>query len=144
MVNLLESRGVTLALAEAGSGGSLAAALSEADNDHTVLVGAYIAPTIEKLQRLLGVQSKKGISSASAAQQVEQLAQATANVANSQMAIAVGEPWLDENGAAYMDVVFKFPDGHIEIRKLRYRGSGETARSRLVTQLLDQLRRKLR
>jgi nicotinamide mononucleotide (NMN) deamidase PncC len=144
VVKLIEARDATLALAEVGSGGSLAAVLSEADNDHRVLVGAYVAPTIEKLQRLLGLQSESRTGNASSAQQVEQLAQATADVADSQMAIAVGQVWRDENGAAYLDVAFKLPDGRIESRKFRRRGSGELARTRLITQLLDQLRRQLR
>ncbi len=55
VVKLLETRGETLALAEAGSGGSLAAALSSADASKDVLAGAYFAPTVEKLRRLLGV-----------------------------------------------------------------------------------------
>jgi molybdenum cofactor synthesis domain-containing protein len=144
VIGLLEARGATLALAEVGSGGSLAAALSEADVEHRVLVGAYIAPTIEKLQRLLGVQSENGTGNASSAQQVEQLARATAGAADSQIAIAVGQAWRDENGAAYLAVAFKLPDGRMENRQFRYRGSGELARTRLVTQLLDQLRRRLR
>jgi molybdopterin-biosynthesis enzyme MoeA-like protein/nicotinamide mononucleotide (NMN) deamidase PncC len=144
VVRLLEARGATLALAEAGSGGSLAAALSEADNNHRVLVGAYVAPTIEKLQRLLGVQSENRTGDASPAQQVERLAETTADVADSQMAIAVGQVWRDENGVAYVNVASKLPDGRMENRQFRLRSSGELARTRLITQLLDQLRRKLR
>jgi molybdenum cofactor synthesis domain-containing protein len=144
VVRLLAAKDATLALAEVGSGGSLAAALSEADSEHRVLVGAYVAPTIEKLQRLLGMQSESRTGTASSAQQVEQLAQATADVADSQMAIAVGQVWRDEKGMAYLDVAFKLPDGRIESRKFRRRGSGELARTRLITLLLDQLRRKLR
>jgi len=118
--------------------------MSEADSEHRVLVGAYIAPTMEKLHRLLGVQGGNKTDGASRIQQVEQLARATANVADSQLAIAVGQAWRDENGAAYVDVAFKLSDGRMESRKVRLRGSGELARSRLGTQLLDQLRRLLR
>jgi molybdenum cofactor synthesis domain-containing protein len=144
VVRLLEAQGTTLSLVEIGSGGSLAAALSEADLENRVLVGAYVAPTIDKLQRLLGVQSENRIGNASPAQQVEQLAQAMADVADSQMAIAVGQARRDENGAAYVIVAFRFPDGNLESRKFSLRGSGEMARSRLATQLLDYLRRRLR
>jgi nicotinamide-nucleotide amidase len=144
VISLLEGRGVTLALAEEGSGGSLAAALSEADSEHRVLVGAYIAPTIEKLWRLLGVQNDNLTDDESRTQQIEQLARATADAAESQLAIAVSEAWRDENGTAYVYVAFKLSDGRIESRKVRLSGSGELARSRLCTQLLDQLRRLLR
>jgi nicotinamide-nucleotide amidase len=144
VVWMLEERGATLSLAEVGSGGSLTAAMSEADSEHRVLVGAYIAPTMEKLSRLLGVQSENASDGASRIQQTEQLAKATADVAKSQLAIVVGEVWRDENGTAYVNVAFKLSDGHIASRKVRLRGSGELARSRLGTQLLDQLRRLLR
>lgn len=141
VVQMLEAHGATLSLAEVGSGGSLAAAMSEADSEHRVLVGAYIAPTMEKLRRLLGINKTDGVSRI---QQIEQIARATADVADSQLAIAVGEAWRDENGAVYVDVAFKLSDGGMESRKVRLRGSGELARSRLGTQLLDQLRRMLR
>ena len=144
VIQMLKARGVTLSLAEVGSGGSLAAAMSKADSEHRVLVGAYVAPTMERLRRLLGVQSDKRADSVSHTQQIEQLARATADVADSQLAIAVGEAGRDENGAAYVDVAFKLTDGRMESRKVRVRGSGELARSRLGTQLLDQLRRMLK
>ncbi|MCP4256508.1 MAG: hypothetical protein GY774_03155 [Planctomycetes bacterium] len=144
VIKLLEARGVTLSLAEIGSGGNLTAALSEADKEHRVLVGAYIAPTMEKLCRLLGVQNDNWKESASRSQRTEQLAKATAIVTESQLVIAVGEVWRDENGAAYVEVAFKLPDGRMESQKFRLRGSGELAARRLGTQLLDQLRRLLK
>ncbi|MHC4532386.1 MAG: molybdopterin-binding protein [Planctomycetota bacterium] len=141
VIQLLETHGATLSLAEVGSGGSLAAALSEADGDHRILVGAYIAPTMEKLRRLLGVNKTDGTSRT---QQIEQLAKATAEVTESDTAIVIGEAWRDENGAAYVNVVFKLPNARMESQKVRLRGSGELAARRLGTQLLDQLRRLLR
>lgn len=144
VIQLLEARGATLSLAEVGSGGSLAAALSEADAEHRVLVGAYIAPTIDKLRRLLGVKDDKWSDLVSPAQQTELLAKATADVAKSQLAIVVGQVWGDKKSAANVNVVFKFTNGRIENRIFPLRGSGELARSRLNTQVLDQLRRLLR
>jgi len=41
-------------------------------------------------------------------------------------------------------VVFRLPDGRLESRQVRFRGAGELSRSRLSTQLLDQLRRRLK
>jgi hypothetical protein len=35
-------------------------------------------------------------------------------------------------------------DGRLESQQVRFRGTGELARSRLSTQLLDQLRRSLK
>jgi nicotinamide-nucleotide amidase len=144
VVKLLEGRDATLALAEVGSGGSLAAALSGADSTHRVLAGAYIAPTTEKLRHLLRVSGDNWAGSKSRSEKIEQLAVAAANATASQWAVAVGETWADESGTIYVDVAFKLPDGRLESRRVRLRGTGELARLRLSTQLQDQLRRRLK
>jgi hypothetical protein len=43
-----------------------------------------------------------------------------------------------------VEIAFKLPDGRLENRQVRLSGTGELARSRLSTQLLDQLRRRLK
>jgi len=133
-----------LALAEAGSGGTLTQALIGADAGGQVLVGAYAAPTVEKLCHMLGTDNDNGPGDSSGGQKIKRLAAATADATASQWAIAVGEARRDENGSGYVDVVFKLPDGRLEIRQVRLRGTGELARSRLSTQLLEQLRRRLK
>ena len=142
VVKLLAARGVTLALAEAGSGGGLAAALSGKDGAEAVLAGAYVAPNGEKLRRLLRVPDEHW-SGLSRSQRVKQLATAAAGAAASQWAIAVGGVRQDESHVGYVEVAFKLPDGHLENRQFRLHGTGELARSRLSTHLLDQLRRRL-
>jgi nicotinamide-nucleotide amidase len=154
LLKLLEARDETLVLVEVSSGGSLAAALSNADGAHRVLAGAYIAPTIKQLRRLLGVQNDNWTESTSRVQRTERLATAAADATGSQWAVAVGEAWRDESrpsktgrdesGTGYVDIVFKLPSGRLESRKVRFRGTGELAGSRLSTQLLDQLRRRLK
>jgi nicotinamide-nucleotide amidase len=57
VLELLKARNETLALAEVGSGGTLAAALSNADANGQVLAGAFVAPTMEKLYRLLKINN---------------------------------------------------------------------------------------
>jgi len=144
VLKLLKARGERLALAEAGSGGSLAAALSSADANGQVLVGAYVAPTIEKLYGLLNIDNSNPADSGSADQKIKRLALAVADVTATRWVIAVGQARRDENRTSYVEAVFKMPDGRIESQKLRLRGIGELARSRLSTQLLDQLRRRLK
>jgi len=151
VLKLAEARGVTLALAEAGSGGALAAALSsglltesDAGGVQRVLAGAYVAPTEEKLRRLLGVHDEDWASSTSPAQRAQRLAAAAADVTKSQWVIAVGELSRDQSGADYVTVAFRLPDRRTEIRQVRLRGSGELARANLSTQLQDELRRKLK
>jgi competence/damage-inducible protein CinA-like protein len=143
VVKLLKARGATLALAEAASGGSLAAALSSADGADQVLAGGYVAPTVEKLRRLLGVRDDRWPGSTSGGQKIERLAAAAADVTASQWAVAVGQIRRNQSGAGYVQVAFRQPDGGLESRQVRSRG-GELARSRLITQLLDQLRRRIK
>ncbi len=142
VVELFAERNATLAFAEVGSGGSLAAAISGADGAQQVLAGAYVAPTVEKLRRLLGIRDDH--SEKSRSQRTEQLAEAAAAATASEWAIAVGKHWKDDRGVDYVNVVLRLPDGRFESRQVRFRGTGEPARSRLSTQLLDQLRRRLK
>ena len=140
VLKLLEAHSATLALAEAGSGGALAAALNGAEPARRVLIGAYCAPTDERLQHLLGKHNERPDTRNAS---VEQLARAVAEITGSQWAIAVGEIQRNESGAA-VAVAFKSPEGRLESRSVRLQGTGESARSRLVTELLDQLRRRLK
>jgi nicotinamide-nucleotide amidase len=144
VLELLKARGEKLALAEAGSGGSLVAALSSADTDGQVLAGAFVAPTVEKLLRLLNIDNDDPTSSGSADQRIKRLALAVANATASQWAIAIGEVRRDESDSGCVEVAFKLPDGRMESRQVRLNGTGELARSRLSTQLLDQFRRRLK
>ena len=144
VIELLEARGATLALAEAGSGGSLAAGLSGAEGAHRALAGAYVAPTEQQLRRLLRVPDDKWSGSTSSTQRVTLLAQAAAEATGSQWAVAVGQIQQEASGPRYVEVVFTQPGGRPESQHVGLRGSGELARLRLNTQLLDQLRRRLR
>jgi nicotinamide mononucleotide (NMN) deamidase PncC len=118
--------------------------LSIANGDKQVLAGAYVAPTVEKLRHLLAVDNDDRTGSTSGDQRIKRLAAAAAEATASQWAVAVGEAQQDENGSDYVEVAFKLPDGRLESRQIRLSGTGELARSRLSTQLLDQLRRRLK
>jgi len=143
VIKLLESRGLTLALAEVGSGGSLAAALCSVDGARKVLAGAYVAPTVEKLRRLLRVGDDRWSDSTSSGERLKLLAAAAADAAGSQLAVAVGESLPDKSGTGYVEVTFKLPGGRLDNQQVRLRGTGELARLALATQLLDGLRQRL-
>jgi len=144
VVRLFQKRGETLTLAEAGSGGSLAAGLSRCDGAGGVVVGAYVAPTEEQLRRLLRVPEEQIAADTSSVDGLKMLALAAADSTGSQWAIAVGEARQVENGGHYVEVVIKSPDGRLESHHVGLRGSGELTHFRLTTQLLDRLRRRLR
>ncbi len=139
VIGLLRARGATLALAEVGSGGTVAAALNGAEGAGDAVLGAYVAPTMERLHHLLDVHDANWAQSASGRDAVERLAAAAARAAASQWAVAVGP--LQEDGM--VEVAFRRPTGAIESERVALRGVGELARSRFVTHLLDRLRRRI-
>ena len=136
VVNLLRARSATLALVEIGSGGAVAAALTGADGTGEVVLGAYVAPTMERLHHLLDVHDANG---APGVETVALLATAAVRAAESGWAIAVGP--LRDDGT--VEVAFRRPSGAVESERIVLRGTSEPARTRFVTTLLDRLRRKL-
>ena len=144
VVSLLEKRGATLALAEVGSGGSLAAGITDTEGADTVLAAAYVAPTEERLRRLLAVPDEEWAGATSNDGKTRLLAVAAAESAKSEWTVAVGDVRQGANGARYVEVVLSLPDGGLESQRVGLRGTGQYARSRLVTRLLDLLRRKLK
>lgn len=139
VVNLLRARGATLALAEVGSGGTVAAALNGADGAGDVVLGAYVAPTMERLHHLLDASNVRWAEGKPGRDTVEKLATAIAGAAGSRWAIAIGA--LREDGM--VEVTFRPPTGTMESERVALRGVDELARSRFVTHLLDRLRRKV-
>jgi nicotinamide-nucleotide amidase len=140
---LLAARGAKLAVAEVASGGSLGAGLAGADGAGSVLAGAYLAPSEDRLRRLLAVADDAWSAATQGPARLELLANATARATGSQWVVVVGEAREDADGSRYVDVAFKSA-ARWEPQRIAVRGTGETARSYLATQLLDQLRRRLR
>ncbi len=144
VVKLLAARGARLATVEAGTGGRLAVGLGGADGARRVVAGAYVASTEEQLRRLLRVPDEQWTRGTSSTEKAGLLATTAAELTGSQWAVVVGEPRTDDRGARYVEVVVNSPDGLLDSRRVGVRGNGPSARSRLTTQLLDQLRRRLR
>lgn len=136
VIDLLRGRGATLELAEAGSGGALAAALSGSDGTGKVFSGAHVAPTEEALRKMLGVADDRW---AAADDKVKLLADAAAGSLKDAWVVAVGEARPEGDGGPWVAAVFRAPDGSSTSHRLPARD-----RARLVTRLLDQLRRRLR
>ncbi len=71
------------------------------------------------------------------------LAVSVARMTNSHWAISIGEPLGDGEGNHTMAMAIKHPGGQWESMQIQVRGSGQWDRARLVTEILDQLRRRL-
>ncbi len=142
VVKKLQSRGGLLALAEVGSGGYLAAALSSLPGIDHLLAGAYVAPTPEAMARMLQMPATtfNGVG----AEQPRALASAAAKLTQSQWALAVGPVESDNKSASQIWIALKSPGDHWESQSLTLRGSGEISRSTLTTQILDWLRRQIK
>jgi nicotinamide-nucleotide amidase len=143
VVRLLAARGQTLAVAEIGTGGALVAALNGARDAPRVLAGAHVAPTPSRLRHLLGIPEPPFEDRSDPSATVTQFARAAAAEAASAWAVAVGQIERKEDGS-FVAVGWRRPDGAVESRSVRVSGADASGRSRLVTVLLDQLRRRLR
>ena len=141
VVELFANRQETLALAEVGSGGSVAASLGSSDAAVSVLAGAYVAPSEDQLCRLLG---RTGEPATPGTTSRDHIAARLAEQTGAGWAVYVG-PMREDNAAGRcVDLVIRHPDGHTESRPLTWRGTGDLGRFNLTTQVLDVLRRNLR
>ena len=136
VVDLFANRHETLALAEVGTGGSIAASLGSAAAVADVLAGAYVAPDEQRLFRLFAPTGQH----ASEKSLVDQLAQTV----GADWAVYVGPIREDSAAGRYIEVRIHRPDGRTESKTLNWRGSGDLGRFNLTTQVLDCLRKALR
>jgi nicotinamide-nucleotide amidase len=142
VVQALLARGGSLALAEVGSGGHLAAALSGCAGIDRLLAGAFTAPTEAAMTKLIPVPAEQ--AGASGVAKVKAWAAGATRSAQSQWAIAVGPVESEPGGARTVWLVVRFPEGRWETRRVAVQGAGELAHANLATQVLDQLRRWLK
>jgi len=145
VVELLQQQKATLAIAEVGGGGTVVAGLSGADNLGRVLIGAYVAPTENQLHSMLGISDNRWRELAAEGQhaRLSALVSAVAESTGSRWSMAIGEPMEDPDNRALVQVVWRHPDGSFSSLRTPSRGTGEPARARLATTLLDHLRRML-
>ncbi len=143
VLSLLEQRGQRLALAEVGSGGSLAAALGNAPNAGRALAGALVATDLEALRRMLQIAEGDWPSADASSDRLQQLAQATGKLTGADWVIVLGQPAQQTDGNRPIPVAVKDPGGKVEQLQQTI-GSGDAGRAVLVTRILDHLRRRLR
>lgn len=141
VLRALGARRVRLALAEVGSGGSLAASLNTVPEAADVLTGAFAAPSEERLAGLVQVSADQLRGAGNAEARAKMLAEAAASHAHADWAIAVGAA---EGAASARQVWVAIKAGERwDTQRLSLRDTGELGRASLVTQALDRLRRML-
>jgi len=139
IIQRLRMRNQFLTVAEVGSGGSVAAALTRVPGAQAVLVGSYGAPSLDRLQVLLG-----GPLSVPAGPEKPLIAVLAERVVRSdrEWGLVVGEikPRTDTPGS--LQVAILKPQAFVTVHTLPWQDASGSARTRLVTRLLDLLRRE--
>lgn len=139
----LGARGLTLSIAEVGSGGALATGLNAAKGADVAIRGSFSAPHMEGLRRLLDIPEGRWAGEADVERRLRALAENLAARTSSGWAIVIGEIDSRDGAARTVPAALRFQDGRIEMLQAGLRGAGESARAGLVTQFLDMLRRRL-
>ncbi len=136
----LSQRGETLVVAEVGTGGAIAASLSNAKDAKQAFSAGLVAPSDSVMAVLLKVG--KGSSLAEGDGRGDAVARAMARRASmctgSEWALAVAQEGAAAGGSKLLWVAVRSPGEPIQTCQV-----GPTWRGRLVTQALDFLRRRL-
>lgn len=141
VIRRLQARNQFLTLGEVASGGSLAAALTQVAGADAVLVGTFGAPSLDRLQLLLGgappvpLNPGKPVIALVAEQMVLRSDRA--------WGVVVGEIRSAENPPASLQVAILKPQASVTVHAIPWGHTRGSARGRQVTRLLDLLRRQL-
>ncbi len=142
VVDLLAAQGKTLALAEAGSGGSLTAAVGGSPAIDQVLIGAYVAPTEARLEKMLGSPGREEADDAGVSARAAALAERLAEQTGADLAVVTLAATSGDGTGRFVEAAFRHTD-YAATQRVALRGQGEFARFQLKTQVLDLIRRRL-
>lgn len=135
----------SLATAEVGSGGSIAASLNHARNAAQVYFGGYVAPSDRVMSAMLEIANDSKSDDAVDPQElVRRIARRACERSGSRWGLAVGEELGEGNDSRFVWMALgTIPDGFTTERD-SVRGQGETGHANMVNSALDLLRKKLR
>lgn len=147
VLGLLNSQGIRLAVVEVGSGGALTQALVEAAARPGPLAGTLVAPDHTTLAGLLHQPLSppdRRLPPPQEAQAAAEAAELARNILGGTRGLAVMAPVEGEGGERFLWAAFGSGEAGFVQRRLLVRGTGRNSTNRLVTDLLDFLRRELR
>lgn len=136
--------GHKVAIAEVGTGGCLTAALGSSPSTSTFVAGSFTAPDAAAIAKLLGLSLVVKNGPVEKAPSLEVIAQKTAQLTDSQLAIVVIPEVASGEGKLPFRVGLLYPDGHCVVETLAGRESAEIQGRNLATAILRQLWRQLR
>jgi nicotinamide-nucleotide amidase len=139
----LLAAGHTIAVAEVGSGGNLAAALCHTPLAAKAVAGAFVAPGEEQLRTVLGIADDAWNGTAQPGR-LELLATTAAQRTNSQWSVVIGAAPQDPQASGpQVTVCIRRPDGTTHVSSQRWPGASAAAQLGMTSELLDKLRRAL-
>jgi nicotinamide-nucleotide amidase len=144
VLTLLRDRPARLALAEMGSGGALAAALSRSDLASAVLTAGWVAPSEPALLRALQVPGAEAQAWPAGEARLRPLADRVARLGGADWVLVTGPAQPLAGGGSELAALLRTGPDRVEIRKFSARGNADVAQAQLVTQLLGWLWENLR
>jgi nicotinamide-nucleotide amidase len=144
VIQLLQSRGLSLALVEIGSGGSLAAALNSVAAARSVVTGAFAAPTQERMSQLLQVDAQRKAGASSGVQRAEELAARAAALTSSDWVVYVGDVERGSGSQPTVQVFYRRPGEPTATQTVALRGSADQAHLTMTTQIFAHMLRLLK
>jgi len=142
VIAMVKERNLRLVLAEIASGGNVGAAFSRAEDSDEVLAGAYVAPDLESLYRLVGVADNARAESPHVAR-IGELAKTLSARDTRRCSLVVGPQVMGGSGTEVADVVICMPDGRTTISRTSVRGDDAEGRARVTTRIVDTLRKEI-
>ncbi|HUV14509.1 MAG TPA: CinA family protein, partial [Acidobacteriota bacterium] len=143
VVKLLSENHVTLALAEVGSGGAVAASLSDVRDVSQHVLGGYFSTSDANMDVALKTPGNKLVQHGSMDDsQAKAMANRVCELLGSQWGLAVTEPHVSEDGRSFVWLALSKQKESFSSRRVYLRGQGQTMRSRLVASVLDSIRKE--
>ena len=142
ILKLLQSRKETITLAEIGSDGAIAASLGEVSADDGIYLGGVVAPDHKSILKLLNTGDETAISDEVSEESTVEMAKQICKMIGSDWAIAVSQVQQEDDRSTVW-VAIGSDKKPYQTYQIGTRGRGASAQKRLVTDVLNRLRKRI-
>lgn len=144
VVKRLSANQLTLGLAEVGSGGAVAASLSDVERVSEHVLGGLVSASAKAMASALKIPVQRLTHEDAAYDSVARImAEQVRTVFGTRWGLAVGEPQPVGSERPFVWVALSKGQQEYSSRQIYLRGRGQTMRDRLVSGVLDFIRREL-
>jgi len=145
VVDSLREAGGGLVLAEIGSGGRVASALSTAGGIDTLMHGGFVAPTKARMSELMNLPLEDPEERQDAATAwLQGVGDVACQRTSARWVIVVGEPFETSGTRETVVIAFGERGKPLATTTVRWPGPSDASQARLTTRILDFMRRNLR